>query len=80
MTLPRLFYNSAAGVIILTLLLGCGRRRTSSDTLHVVIESVVRDLDPRFAVTNYDVKFSRLVVPGLTSTDHPSLRPQLALA
>ncbi len=62
------------------MVVGCGRRRTSSDTLHVVIESVVRDLDPRFAVTNYDVKLSRLVAPGLTTTDHPSMEPQLYLA
>jgi len=62
------------------LVAGCGRRQTPSDTLYVVIESVVRDLDPRFAVTNYDVKLSRLVAPGLTTTDHPSLVPQLALA
>lgn len=79
-TLARVVTNAVAGVVILLAAAGCGRRRTPGDTLYVVIESAVRDLDPRFAVTNYDVKLSRLVAPGLTTTDHPSMKPQLALA
>jgi len=75
----RVLTNAVVGLLILATV-GCGRRRTPSDTLYVVIESAVRDLDPRFAVTNYDVKLSRLVAPGLTTTDDPSLEPRLALA
>lgn len=72
--------NVVAVVSILVLGAACQRRRTPPDTLVVVIESAVRDLDPRYAVTNYDVKISRLVAPGLTSTDHRTLEPQLYLA
>jgi len=55
-------------------------RRTADDVLVVLIEDEVRDIDPRFAITNHDTKLSRLVCPGLTTVDHPSLEPQLALA
>ncbi len=55
-------------------------RRTADDVLVVLVEDEVRDIDPRFAITNYDTKLSRLVCPGLTTVDDPSLEPQLALA
>ena len=55
-------------------------RRTPDDALVVLIEDSIRDLDPRFAMTNYDTKVSRLVVPGLTTTDRPNMEPALELA
>ncbi len=60
----------------------CGRRerRTPSDTLVVVLESTLRDVDPRFAITNYDVKLSRLIAPGLTTVDSADLEPRLHIA
>ena len=36
--------------------------------------------DPRYALTNYDAKLSRLVAPGLTTVDTPDGAPQLELA
>ncbi len=56
------------------------KRRTPDDTLVVLIENIIRDVDPRFAITNYDAKLSRLVVPGLTTTDQASMEPMLELA
>jgi peptide/nickel transport system substrate-binding protein len=70
---------AAAGV--LAALAGCQRtRRTADDTLVVVIPAAIRDLDPRFAIGNYDTKLSRVIAPGLTSIDQPSLEPRPELA
>ncbi len=55
-------------------------RRTPNDTIVVLIPNLIRDLDPRFAITNYDVKLSRLVAIGLTTVDREDLEPALALA
>jgi peptide/nickel transport system substrate-binding protein len=46
----------------------------------VLIESSIKDVDPRFALSNYDTKISRLVAPGLTTVDQDDLEPALALA
>lgn len=48
--------------------------------LVVITEGRIRDLDPRFALTNYDNKLSRLVTPGLMSIDQASMEPMLELA
>ncbi|MCP4445162.1 MAG: ABC transporter substrate-binding protein [Myxococcales bacterium] len=60
----------------------CGKRgrRTPSDTLVMVLETTLRDVDPRFAITNYDVKLSRLIAPGLTTVDSQDLEPRLHVA
>lgn len=55
-------------------------RRTPDDTIVVVIPNLIRDLDPRFSITSYDTKLSRLVAPGLTTTSTPTMEPALALA
>lgn len=55
-------------------------RRTPDDTIVVLIPNLIRDMDPRFALTNYDVKLSRLVAVGLTTVDRENLEPALALA
>ncbi len=61
---------------------GCSKktRRTADDTLVVLVETKIRDVDPRFAVTSHDMKLSRLVAPGLFSIDNPSLEPLPLLA
>lgn len=60
---------------------GCARsRRTADDTIVVLIPNLIRDVDPRFALTNYDAKLSRLVAIGLTTVDRQNLEPALALA
>ena len=61
---------------------GCSAkaRRTPDDTLVVVIPSLLRNLDPRFALTNWDTNVSRLIAPGLMTIDQPSLEPMPALA
>lgn len=61
--------------------LGCSRkRRTADDTIVVLIPNLIRDMDPRFALTNYDVKLSRLVAIGLTTVDREDLEPAPAIA
>ncbi|WP_428263755.1 ABC transporter substrate-binding protein [Haliangium sp.] len=55
-------------------------RRTPDDTVVVLFGALIRDLDPRFALGSNDIKLSRLVAPGLTSVDQPSLEPAPALA
>src|SRR5690606_17126617 len=55
-------------------------RRTPDDTLVVLVEAALRDLDPRFAVSNHDTKLSRLVAPGLTTVDNAELTPVPLLA
>lgn len=74
-----------AAVLVPVLVIGAAgcstrSRRTPDDTLVVLLEGKVDNIDPRFVSSNYDLKVSRLVVPGLTSTDHPSLEPGLDLA
>ncbi len=61
---------------------GCpaAKRRTPDDTLVMLFGAVIRDLDPRFAVSSNDIKLSRLLAPGLTSINRPSLEPRPELA
>jgi peptide/nickel transport system substrate-binding protein len=69
-------------MVAIMMLAGCSKRarRTPDDTLVVLIEGKLDNIDPRFASTNNDVKFSRLVMPGLTSIDRMSLEPRPELA
>lgn len=55
-------------------------RRTPDHTLVMLLESEIRDLDPRFGIGSNDVKLSRLIAPGLTSVNQPSLEPRPELA
>jgi peptide/nickel transport system substrate-binding protein len=68
-------------VAALAIAAACGKtRRTPDDTIVVLIPNLIRDFDPRFAITNYDVKLSRLVAVGLTTVDRENLEPDLELA
>ncbi len=55
-------------------------RRTPDDAIVMVSEGPIRDVDPRFSLSSYNTKVSRLVAPGLTSVDQMSLEPKLELA
>ena len=55
-------------------------RRTPDDTLVLAIESAMTSSDPRFAISNWDGKLSKLIHPGLTAVDTPSQEPRLELA
>lgn len=55
-------------------------RRTADDTLVMLLESEIRDLDPRFGIGSNEIKLSRLIAPGLTSVNQPSLEPRPELA
>lgn len=55
-------------------------RRTPDDTLVVVIDGVVGVTDPRYTISNYDGKLTKLIHAGLTSVDTPTLAPRLELA
>lgn len=55
-------------------------RTTPDDTIVVLIESTMTTGDPRFAVSGYDGKLSKLVSAGLTVVDSPTVEARLALA
>jgi peptide/nickel transport system substrate-binding protein len=61
---------------------GCAgrQRRTPDDTLVVLIPAELRDVDPRFAFTNFDLKISQLLAPGLFSVDNAAQEPEPYLA
>lgn len=46
----------------------------------LLIESAIRAVDPRYTLSNYDNKLSRLIAPGLTTVDTPTTEPRLMLA
>lgn len=55
-------------------------RRTPDDTLVIAIEAAMTAPDPRYAVSNWDSKLSKLIYPGLTAVDTPSQEPRMELA
>jgi peptide/nickel transport system substrate-binding protein len=55
-------------------------RRTPDDTVVLLIEDMVKTADPRCTQSNFDVKISRLVAPGLVALDTDDQRPRLELA
>jgi peptide/nickel transport system substrate-binding protein len=76
-------HNAITLAVIAALAAGAcqaNRHRTPDDTIVMLIESPMTTVDPRYALTNYDAKLSRLVVPGLTSVDTPSAEARLELA
>jgi peptide/nickel transport system substrate-binding protein len=72
----------AAATALVCALAACSprARRTPDDTLVVLIESAIRAADPRYTLSNYDTKLSRLIAPGLTSVDTATTEPELMLA
>lgn len=78
----RLVTRLLALISCAAIAIGCGgrKRRTPDDTLVILIESRLNNLDPRYCESNHDVKLSRLVAPGLTTVEQPSLEPKLLLA
>lgn len=62
--------------------MGCEARvrRTPDDTLVMLFDVLINELDPRFETSNNDQKISRLIAPGLTTVARPSLEPAPALA
>ncbi|MCA9674882.1 MAG: ABC transporter substrate-binding protein [Kofleriaceae bacterium] len=56
------------------------RHRTPDDAIVLLIENPVATIDPRYTLSNYETKLSRLVAPGLVTVDTPDLSPRLALA
>ena len=75
---PRI--NAITLLVIALVACTANRRRTPDDTLIVLIESPMTTADPRYALSNYDAKLSRLVAPGLTSVDTADAKPRLELA
>lgn len=55
-------------------------RRTPDDTLVLLVDARVNNLDPRYTETADDVRLSRLVAPGLTSVETRTMEPTLLLA
>ncbi len=59
---------------------GCGADRPGRNELVVVVEASIEGLDPRFAVSGYGVKLSRMVAAPLVSVDSPDLSVKGELA
>lgn len=78
-THPRSYVITA---VIASLTCACtpNRRRTPDDTLVLAIEAAMTSADPRYAISNWDGKLSKLVYPGLTAVDTASGEPRLELA
>lgn len=55
-------------------------RQTPDDTVVMLIESPITAIDPRYTLSNFDNKLSRLVAPGLTTVDTPTTEAALMLA
>jgi peptide/nickel transport system substrate-binding protein len=72
--------NAITLLVIAVAACSANRRRTPDDTIVMLIESPMTTADPRFTLTNYDAKLSRLVAPGLTTVDTPTAEPELELA
>ncbi len=59
----------------------CARgRRTPDDTLVVLIDSEVPEVDPRYEISAAQNKISRLCAAGLTAVDRVGLEPRFLLA
>lgn len=71
-----------ASTALLAIAVGCtpATRRTPDDTLVVAIESAMSSYDPRYALSNWDGKLSKLICPGLMSVDTATTEPRLELA
>lgn len=72
--------HSTIAALIIVAACSPRHRRTPDDTVVVVVPSLIRDIDPRFASSSHDPKISDLVAPGLTSLNQMSLEPKLELA
>jgi peptide/nickel transport system substrate-binding protein len=62
------------------LLAACGAGRVPRDELVVLTPEPPTSIDPRFAVSAYDSKVSRLVYAPLVSVDDQQLEPRMELA
>jgi peptide/nickel transport system substrate-binding protein len=65
--------------LLLSLLTG-GCAEGPRERLVVALEAAPKNIDPRFAASDYDGKLSRLLFPGLTTNDTPSGETELDLA
>jgi peptide/nickel transport system substrate-binding protein len=80
MSRPRSYHRFALALVAAQIS-GCERRtRPPDDTMVVLIDTIVETSDPRFCLNNYETKVSRLVAPGLTTVDTPSLAEAPMLA
>jgi peptide/nickel transport system substrate-binding protein len=72
----------AITALLISIACGCSpnRRRTPDDTLVLAIEAAMSSADPRYAISNWDGKLSKLVHPGLTAVDTATQEPRLELA
>ncbi|MGE0546759.1 MAG: ABC transporter substrate-binding protein [Kofleriaceae bacterium] len=76
--MPRLHAITVAIAVVAQL--SCGSHPTPRDTVVMLIETAMTSSDPRYAVTSYDSKLSKLVHSGLTAVDTANLEPRLELA
>jgi peptide/nickel transport system substrate-binding protein len=74
--------GTGAALLILLLTTGCPSRlsRTDDDELVVVADALMKNADPRYAVTNNDQKLSKLLCAGLVAVDTVDVKPRLDLA
>lgn len=71
-----------AALALASLAAACQPRqtRTPPQTLVVLFEASAKTTDPRFALSSYDAKVSRLVAPGLVTVDSEDMAPRMELA
>ena len=67
-------------VALLVALLTAGCAEGPRERLVVALEAAPKNLDPRFAASDYDGKLSRLLFPGLTTNDTASGETELDLS
>lgn len=80
MTASHLQSITAVAAAIAAASCGARDRRTPDDTAVVLVSEPFNSLDPRYTETAADVTLSRLVAPGLTTIETPTLEPRLHLA
>jgi peptide/nickel transport system substrate-binding protein len=70
------------GLLALGVLHGCtcGQRPLAEDAFVVLIDAAPGSLDPRFAISDYGAKISRLIFSSLVTVDTPEGLPELDLA
>jgi peptide/nickel transport system substrate-binding protein len=67
------------GWFMVFILLACSPTKPPHDTLVVLVEAPIGDLDPSTAITAYGLKISRLVHEPLVSLDTPDGQPKFEL-
>jgi peptide/nickel transport system substrate-binding protein len=80
--LPRPHAITHLALVALVAVVACGARdrRTPDETMIVVVDAPMVTADPRYAISNLDMKLAHVVASGLVTVDTPDAAPRLDLA